>query len=155
MRSGVTTKLSVVIATARAVHQYAGGVAQPVALAGSLRLVEQRREQALDQAACALPPAPCAISICGSRNRIGAEVAVRRTRRQAGVRIRSARRGLPMLVVVVGRARAFRRHHQRADRVLGRALLAEQLALGGLEHALQHLAALRGLRVGDPHARRR
>ena len=58
-----------------------------------------------------------------------------------------------MLVIVIGRAGAFRRHHQRSDRMLGRALLAEQLALRRLQHALQHFPALRGLRIGDPHAR--
>ena len=36
--------------------------------------------------------------------------------------------------------------------MLGRALVAEQLALRRLQHALQHLAALRGFRIGDPHA---
>src|SRR5471030_2641326 len=58
-----------------------------------------------------------------------------------------------MLVIVIRRAGAFRRHHQRADRLVGSALLAEQLALRRLQHALQHLPALSGLRIGDSHAR--
>jgi hypothetical protein len=37
--------------------------------------------------------------------------------------------------------------------MLGRAGGAEDLALPGLEHTLEYLAALAGLRVGDAHAR--
>src|SRR5215217_5521075 len=37
--------------------------------------------------------------------------------------------------------------------MLGRAGRAEDLALPGLEHTLEYLAALAGLRVGDAHAR--
>ena len=62
--------------------------------------------------------------------------------------------GQPAVVVVRG-AGALGRHHAGADRRLRRAGGAEHLALPRLEHALEHLAALAGLRVGDPDARHR
>ena len=55
--------------------------------------------------------------------------------------------------VVVGGAGALGRDHAGADRRLRRAGGAEHLALPRLEHALEHLAALAGLRVGDPDTR--
>src|SRR2546430_11126746 len=54
--------------------------------------------------------------------------------------------------VVVGRAGPLRRHHAGADRGLRRAGGAEDLALPGLDDALQDLAALAGLGVGDTDA---
>ena len=66
-----------------------------------------------------------------------------------------ARLGDPVAVhpaeVVVGGAGALGGHHAGPDRGLRRARGAEHLALPRLEHALEHLAALAGLRVGDPH----
>ena len=58
-----------------------------------------------------------------------------------------------MLVVVIGRARSFRRHHQRSNRMLRSALVSKQLALCRLQHALQNFAALRRFRIGHAHAR--
>src|SRR5207302_10481713 len=55
-------------------------------------------------------------------------------------------------VVVVGGARALGGDHAGANRPLGRAGGAEDLALPRLDDALQHLAALAGLRVGHPYA---
>src|SRR3954453_15089562 len=54
-------------------------------------------------------------------------------------------------VVVIRRAGALRGDHARADRVLGRAGLAEYLAAPRLDHALEDLAGLAGLRVRDAH----
>ena len=54
--------------------------------------------------------------------------------------------------VVVGGAGALGGDHAGADRPLGRAGGAEHLALPRLDHALEHLAALARLRVGDAHA---
>ncbi len=59
--------------------------------------------------------------------------------------------GHPAVVVVRG-AGAFRGHHAGADRRLRGAGGAEHLALPGFEHALEHLAALARLGIGDPHA---
>ncbi len=73
-RSGVTTKLSVVMATGWAADRDAGGVAER-SPSSAARAEEQRREQAVDEPAAALPPAPCAISICGSRKRIAGAAA--------------------------------------------------------------------------------
>ena len=53
-------------------------------------------------------------------------------------------------VVVVRGAGALARDHAGADRALGRAGGAEDLALPGLDRADEHLAALAGLRVVDP-----
>ena len=109
----------------------------------------------------ALPPAPWAIVICSSRNfaRLPRAVSMiprifcSRSETTAGV---GASHDLPLAreatEVVVGGARALRRDHARADRPLGRAGRAEHLALPRLDHALQHLAALAGLGVGDAHA---
>src|SRR3954470_13322944 len=55
-------------------------------------------------------------------------------------------------VVVVGRAGALGRDHARADRSLGRARGAEDLALPRLYDALQNLAALARLGIRDAHA---
>src|SRR6266496_6782587 len=55
-------------------------------------------------------------------------------------------------VVVISGARALRGHHARADRRLRRARGSEHLALPWLEHALEYLAALARLGVGDAHA---
>src|SRR5947208_1238614 len=55
-------------------------------------------------------------------------------------------------VVVVGGAGALAGDHAGADRPLGRAAGAEDLALPRLDDALEHLAALAGLRVGDADA---
>src|SRR5579863_1421369 len=91
------------------------------------------------------------MSICASRKRIltGAVVMLhRREIRERSVGLIS----LAMLVLIIGRAGAFVRYHQRADGVLRRTLLAEQLALRGLQHALQNFAALRGFGVGDADA---
>jgi hypothetical protein len=55
--------------------------------------------------------------------------------------------------VVVGGAGALARDHARPDRPLRRARGAEDLALPRLDHALEHLAALARLRVGDADAR--
>src|SRR5271155_1805245 len=57
-----------------------------------------------------------------------------------------------MLVVVVGRARALGRDHQRTDWLFWSAFAAKEFALRGLEHAFQYLAALRRFRIGDAHA---
>src|ERR1700738_4798043 len=54
--------------------------------------------------------------------------------------------------VVVGGAGALRGDHAGADRRLGRACGPEHLALPGFDHALEDLAALAGLGVGDPDA---
>ena len=56
-------------------------------------------------------------------------------------------------ILIIGGAGAFRRHHQRAKRRLRRARRAEHLALPRLDHALEHLAALAGFRIGDLHVR--
>src|SRR6516165_6641160 len=76
----------------------------------------------------AMPPAPWAISICGSRNlillagvAIGGSVSERH-------RVSNGD-GLVVLIVVVSRAGAFRRNHQSADRCLRCALAAEEFAL--------------------------
>ena len=63
-------------------------------------------------------------------------------------------RCLPMqpAEVVVRRARPLGGHHACADRRLRCARGAEHLALPRLDDALEHLAALARLRVGDPHA---
>ena len=62
--------------------------------------------------------------------------------------------GLPVQAaeVVVGGAGALRRHHAGADRGLGRAGRPEDPALPRLDAALQDLAALARLGIGDPHA---
>src|SRR5207237_9569060 len=60
--------------------------------------------------------------------------------------------GQPAVVVVRG-AGALGRDHAGADGGLRRARGAEHLALPGLEHALEHLAALACLGVGDADAR--
>ena len=58
---------------------------------------------------------------------------------------------VPAEVVVRG-AGAFGRDHARADWSLRRARGAEHLAFPGLEHSLEHLAALARLGVGDTDA---
>ena len=146
-RSGRTTKVSVV--SARRWPSSARTAASP---SGSLEAAEERRDQALDQ-----PPAGLA---AGAVRHLDLRVVEPDPRLVVGharsTVVGSARPALlPRLavhVVVVGGAGAFGRHHQRADRLLGRALLAEQLAVLRLEHALEHLAALRRLGVGDANA---
>src|SRR3954453_7460394 len=54
--------------------------------------------------------------------------------------------------VVVGGARALAGDHAGPDRALRRAGRAEHLALPWLDDALEHLAALARLRIGDPYA---
>src|SRR5215468_4950403 len=99
----------------------------------------------------AMPPAPWAISICGSRNLILlAEMAM-------GGSVSERHRvsdghGFVMLIVVVSRAGAFRRNHQGADRCLRCAFAAEEFALRGFEDALENLAALRGVGIRNTHA---
>ena len=89
-RSGVTTKLSVVIASRRAADCDARRVAEPIARPASSGRRAAARTGRRPAAGCALPPAPCAISICGSRNRIaGAAPFGGRVAGQAGVRILS------------------------------------------------------------------
>src|SRR4051794_18744313 len=99
----------------------------------------------------ALPPAPWAIVMRSSlkRGRFARAVSMI-------PRIRSSRDGAltrEPSVVVVGGARPLGGDHARPDRVLGGARGAEDLALPRLDDALEHLAALACLRVGDPHAR--
>src|SRR3954447_18523949 len=55
-------------------------------------------------------------------------------------------------VVVIGRAGALAGDHARPDRPLRGARGPEHLALERLDHALEDLAALAGLRVGDADA---
>ena len=111
---------------------------------------QQRREQAFDQPAAGF--ATGAVRHLDLRHR---EIESSVTPRSIGcvAQARTSRlAGFSMLVVIVGRARAFGRNHQRADGAFRRALLAEQLALRRFQHALQHLAALRRLGIGDAHA---
>src|SRR5579859_2491732 len=109
----------------------------------------------------ALPPAPWAIVIWLSRKRSGLARTVSmisRTRcsRSVGAAWWANSDDLTLAgeapVVVVGGAGPLGRDHARPDRVLGRARAPEHLALPGLDHALQDLAALAGLRVGDADA---
>src|SRR5204863_5288922 len=86
----------------------------------------------------AVPPAPCAISICASLKIAGAAKIVA---------ISDCRRRAAMDVAEIGGAGALGRHHQRAHGALGRALASEQLALVRLQHALEHFSALRGFRI--------
>src|SRR5580693_8817307 len=84
----------------------------------------------------ALPPAPCAISICGSWKRILEVTAVAISILPLGRGADVGKHGrLAMLVIEVRRARAFGRNHQRADGMLGRAFVAEKFALRRLEDA--------------------
>src|SRR5271168_1804953 len=102
----------------------------------------------------ALPPAPWAISICGSWKRILEVTAVAISILPLGRGADVGEHGrLAMLVIKVGRAGAFGRDHQRADRMLRRAFIAEKFALRRLQHSLQHFAALRGFRIGNAQAR--
>src|ERR1700755_3300834 len=55
--------------------------------------------------------------------------------------------------VVVSRTRALARNHARANRRLGRAGRAKDFTLPRTFDALQNLAALASLRVGDAQAR--
>src|SRR5271167_2856875 len=57
---------------------------------------------------------------------------------------------LAVLVAVVSRAGALRRHHQRPHRTLGRAFPPKEFALRRLQHALQNLATLR-CQTAVPH----
>src|SRR5262245_45790792 len=140
--SGLTTKLSVVIARHSPPSDTlaASPSSTPVVpdmSAGTINPSTRRR--------LALPPAPCAMSICASAKTV---------RRRTTVDISAGRGGLAsMHVVEVRGAGPFRRHHQRPDGLLGRTLAREQLALVRLQDALQHLAALRGLRVSHLNGR--
>jgi hypothetical protein len=58
-----------------------------------------------------------------------------------------------MFVLVIRGAGPFRRDHQRAHGTLRRALAAEEFALRRLQDSLQHLTALRGLRICDSYSR--
>src|SRR5689334_7875005 len=138
-RSGCTTNASVVRAslvapswqTAASPSDSSSGPAK----SGASRPSTRRR--------LARPPAPCAMSIWASRKRMACSSVISD--------LPHRRRRLPASIVVVRRAGPFGGDHERADRMLRGALPAEQLALVGLEHALQHLAALGGLGVGHPH----
>src|SRR5690242_4579361 len=137
--SGLTTKLSVVIARRSAPESMAAASpsSSPAPTSGAISPSTRRR--------LAFPPAPCAISMCVSEKTSG---------RGPAIVVMSDRRGAgaPVHVVEVRGAGAFRRDHQRSGRTLGRALTAEQLALVRLQHALQDLAALRRLWIGHLNA---
>ena len=142
-RSGLTTKLSVVMATrasptVKCVASPSGSFDPPIRI-GAINPSTSRR--------LALPPAPCAISICGSRKRILTGAVVMLNRRK----LREHRR-FAMFVLIIRRAGAFVRHHQRAHRTLRSTFLAEQLALRRLQHAFENLAALGGLRIRNAHS---
>src|SRR5262249_24704126 len=140
-RSGRTTKLSVVIARIALPTVSRAASSRRASLARSIPAGTMSRSTSR---LLALPPAPCAMSMCASAND---------TRGTAMVLMSDRRGGRPPVhVVVVGGARALRRHHQRADRKFRRAFAAEQLALMRLQHALEHFAALRGLGIGDLHS---
>src|SRR5262249_39554566 len=93
-------------------------------------------------------PAPCAMSIWRSVNLAdrGAVIVV------IVQPSRHCRCSAAMHVIEVRGARAFRRHHQRADGALRRALARKELALMRLQDAFEDLAALRRLRIGHRHA---
>ena len=57
---------------------------------------------------------------------------------------------LEAAILVIGCAGALRGYHQGAERRLGGARRPEDFALPGLDRALEHLAALAGLWIGDP-----
>ena len=106
-------------------------------------------------AAVALPPAPWAVVMRSSRNLWRFARAVSMIPRIFSSRAATsaaldnfALPGEPA-VVVVGGAGALARDHARADRALRRARRAEHLALERLDDALEDLAALARLRVGD------
>ena len=115
----------------------------------------------------ALPPAPCDIVIRWSRNfgRFARAVSMMprmRSSRPVAAPVSSHDLALPSKApeVVVGGAGSLRRDHAGPDRALRRAGGPEDLALPGLDHALQHLAALAGLgsatrTPGPPSAARR
>ena len=100
------------------------------------RREKQRREQAFDQAAAGFAAGAVRhldlrireSGSCGAAGRAHRMCCRSRRCRQDARRCR-----LPVLVVVIRCAGAFRRNHQRADRMFRRALLAEQLALRGLQ----------------------
>ena len=116
--------------------------AGPSRRAERVRVVDSGTKRFSTRVRVALPPEPCA-SVTSSSRSFG--------------RRRFTREAIPPpgqpSVVVVGRARAFARDHAGADRPLGRARRAEDLALPGLDRTDQHLAALTRLRVVDQHAR--
>src|SRR5580693_5199599 len=87
----------------------------------------------------ALPPAPCAISICGSRKRILEVTAVAIAICPLGRGADVGEHGrLAMFVIKIRRARALGRNHQRADGMLGSTFIAKKFALRGLEHTFQN-----------------
>src|SRR5919108_140152 len=94
-------------------------------------------------------PAPCASVTCSSLS-----FGFRRRRRSTASRTSCSREltpGEPPIVVVRG-ARPLTRDHARTDRALWRAGGPEDLALPRLDDALQHFAALAGLRIRDAHS---
>src|SRR5215831_7635570 len=143
--SGFTTKLSAVMAmrapsTARCAASPSGSKEPPSSI-GAMRPSASLR--------LALPPAPCAISICVSRKRnLGAAVLMFPLSGH-----RNIGQCFAVLVVVVGSAGALGRNHQGSDGMLRSTFGSEQLALSGLQHALQDLAALRSFRIGHADAR--
>src|SRR5262245_16734329 len=140
-RSGLTTKLSVVMAieTSSTVSVAASPSDPHAPTSGAISPSTRRR--------LAVPPAPCAISICVSVKR--------RALGNAIVDISHRRRRSAVHVAEVGGTGAFRGHHERTDRAFRRALATEQLALMRFENAFEDLATLRGFRIGDLHARHR
>src|SRR5262249_22513828 len=142
-RNGLTTKLSVVSASPiPPTERYAASLSvSPTVFAikrGTMSPSTRRR--------LAFPPAPCAMSICASRN-VGVPGAVS-VAISAGGGARSA-----VNVAEISGARALGRNHERADRQLGRAFAGEQLALVWFQHAFEDFAALRRFRICDGDAR--
>src|ERR1051325_8585247 len=59
---------------------------------------------------------------------------------------------LVMLIVVIGRARSFRRNHKGSNGLFGRTFAAKEPTLMRFQHAFQNFAALRRFRIGHAHA---
>src|SRR5215207_474833 len=115
-------------------------------------LRSSRRNSASIRSWLDLPPAPCERVICSSSTfRRG-----RRRRASIASRTSSSERPAPdpfPAIRSLGRRRPRRPGRRRPQPVRRPPCAggAEHLALPGLDHALEHLAALAGLRVGDPH----
>ena len=164
-KSGRTTKESVVNASAALAVVEQGAVGERL----QQRVAEvRRRKSASIRSWLDLPPAPWESVICSSRilrrgRRRRSSIASRTSsssgrsagavalhQRRAPSRAGAGRRD--------GRSCSRRRRRPREETMqvpigcLRRAGGAEHLALPRLDHALEHLAALAGLRVGDPHA---